>query len=283
MAFTGQSATKDQQREEEEHFSSACVQEEHDNAMSTSLYIGPTLALLGSNLCGLLLLLNSLGWFNILHADLQGLEQFVESTLSHYQVHFQTATVAYCLYITATTLMTTTEQIKTEDVRRKYSVTFRFTTLLVLFGALTTLALPHVLLPHRQLHPIIRRSLVGYKSELVSSESDANLGKGSIHDATTPEQPPKKQELVFSVDNMTCGGCGSHIRDMVERALSNQQHQQEGNSSFKVETVLVDWKAGVLSIHGFGLQPDECGGVNKEDVSSVLSKDGYPTKFLYAN
>jgi hypothetical protein len=176
---------------------------------------------------------------------------------------------------------------------------------------LAILALPHVLNPYRQAHPIIRRSLVGFfvprvkvGDVLVVAVEEKNTVIGSTEDAddamvTTDENHQqssesssssserKLQELVFDVSSMTCGGCGSHVvRDTVEKELSTQQ-SSTSTTSFEIEKVQVDWKAGVLSIYGQGLveleEGNTCGGVDKEAISRVLDEDGYPTKFLYAS
>eukprot|EP00972_Heterocapsa_arctica_P021171 3117465-Heterocapsa_arctica.AAC.1 len=74
---------------------------------------------------------------------------------------------------------------------------------------------------------------------------------------------------------MTCGGCGSHVRNLVEKALAAQQR----DSPFTFDKVEVDWRAGVMSVHGTQLTDH----LNKEDVMQILGEDGYPTSFLYSS
>lgn len=243
--------------------------------MSADAYIGMGLALLGSNACLLLLVLNVLGWINFLHADLTAIEDFAGTTLPQWQGHFQTATVAWLVFtliaavLPAVTKDTTGEKKGVGDDKKKDHPWRR--TALVIACVSATLALPHIMAPHRDRHPIIRRSLVGGAS--TSSVSTEQPGE-----AATGEQQRVviQQELVFTVDNMTCGGCGGHVRNLVESALSSQQ--KSSPSSFAFDKVQVDWRAGVMSIYGTGLTD----AVDRQAVAAVLEKDGYPTSFLYS-
>ena len=111
----------------------------------------------------------------------------------------------------------------------------------------------------------------------------------------------KEQEMVFTVDNMTCGGCGSFVRNLVESNI----RKSASDGTVDIQNVHVDWRAGVLSIHGYDLTtvpatgtattatPTEGaaattttdGGNVAFDIQSEipiwLGNEGYPTKFLY--
>lgn len=234
--------------------------------MSTDTYIGIGLALLASNMCLLLLVLNVLGWINVLHMDLAPIEQFAESTLSQYQVQFQTATAGWLVFF----LLTNTSRAKPKDESSEKKDQYRRPrshTALIVVSVLTTLALPHLLEPHRHRHPIIRRSVLG---NVVSASTE------QPHAVAGEEEPTIiQQELVFTVDNMTCGGCGSHVRNLAESTLNKQR---KSPPSFTVSKVEVDWKAGVMSVYGTHLTEH----VDQQSIISVLKEDGYPTSFLYS-
>lgn len=250
--------------------------------MSADAYIGMGLALLGSNACLLLLVLNVLGWINFLHADLSAIEDFAGTTLPHWQGHFQTATVAWLVFtlivavLPAVTKDTTGENEGVGDEKKDHNRRCHpwRRTALVIACVSATLALPHIMAPHRDRHPIIRRSLVGGSASTSSSVSTEQQPGAAAADEQ--QRVVIQQELVFSVDKMTCGGCGGHVRNLVESALSSQQ--KSSASSFAFDKVQVDWRAGVMSIYGTGLTD----AVDRQAVAAVLEKDGYPTSFLYS-
>mmetsp|Transcript_9729 Transcript_9729/g.21051 ORF Transcript_9729/g.21051 Transcript_9729/m.21051 type:complete len:240 (-) Transcript_9729:186-905(-) len=238
--------------------------------MDTDTYIGMTLALLGSNLCLLLLVLNVLGWLNFLHADLAPLENFAETTLSPWHVHFQTATAGWLIFTLLVNVFPTKSSSGGNDSEKNtQSKRPWHRTALIVASVVATLALPHLLAPHRNRHPIIRRSLIGN-----------NLATGGLEKPQTElpaEDKPTavEQELVFSVDNMTCGGCGSHVRNLAE---SNLNGQEGASSSFTVNKVQVDWRAGVMSVYGTHVRDF----VDRGAIAASLDKEGYPTSFLYS-
>lgn len=84
------------------------------------------------------------------------------------------------------------------------------------------------------------------------------------------------QELRFTVDNMTCGGCGSHVRNLVESTLTGQQRTSP--NSFTIDNVQINWRAGVMSIYGTHLTDF----VDLNAIATALGKEGYPTSFLYS-
>ncbi|KAL7543188.1 hypothetical protein ACHAXR_012906, partial [Thalassiosira sp. AJA248-18] len=189
--------------------------------MDFDLYIGMGLALLGSNLCLLLVTLNVLDWVNFLHADLTSIEKFASSTtLSQWQFHFQSAAVGWMVLILLLSVMPSSsfagvvvDKTKKRDDR-------------IVLGIMSTLALPHILVLYRQYHPIIRRSLVGTIRS--SNSKQPNIVSDDVDKGATgadPQAAPPvaiQQELVFTVDKMTCGGCGSHVRNLVEKRLAVQ-------------------------------------------------------------
>mmetsp|Transcript_19275 Transcript_19275/g.41182 ORF Transcript_19275/g.41182 Transcript_19275/m.41182 type:complete len:243 (+) Transcript_19275:109-837(+) len=236
--------------------------------MSTDTYIGMVLALLGSNLCLLLLVLNVLSWLNFLHVDLIPIENFAESILSHWQVQFQTATVGWLVFTSVITVFPAKSNGENDSKKKSQSRRPWHRYVLVSASVVATLALPHLLAPHRHRHPVLRRSLIG-NSTTAGSKQPQTQTVPSDNKPTTVEQ-----ELVFSVDNMTCGGCGSFVRNLAE---SNLAGQQKSSSSFTLNKVQVDWRAGVMSIYGTHLTDF----VDREAVVTSLEKEGYPTSFLY--
>lgn len=253
-----------------------------------TLYLGIGLALLSSNLCLLLLTLNFLGWFNILHADLTFIEQAAETiSAKEWQLYCQSAMVAWLVLVLISAVQKRQQQdekvavvsddrkVTKDEKNNSHGASFLKSICIVVFTLLT----PHILQSHRHRHPILRRSLVSHQSTPVSKYQH-NIGadsyvntqeEGTIASSITP------QELVFSVDNMTCGGCGSHVRNLVESNLNQQQQQQA--SSMTIDKVAVDWRAGVLSIYGGNLNEF----VDQSVIIDMLKKEGYPTSFLYVN
>eukprot|EP00985_Skeletonema_marinoi_P035212 scaffold45958_cov234-Skeletonema_marinoi.AAC.2 len=253
------------------------------------LYLGLGLALLASDLCLLLLTLNCLSWMNILHMDLTFMEQAAETIFAkQWQLYFQTATMAWLVLVLISAVQSddkvgvSSDDNKEEMKEKKYSngaVIMKSISIVVL-----TLLTPHVLKPHRHRHPILRRSLivVGPQSTSVINNQHHDGGGGvdsvNTNDEATITSSVTRQELVFSVDNMTCGGCGSHVRNLVEANL-NQQQQEQSSSSMSIDKVAVDWRAGVLSIYGGDLKEF----VDQSVIIEILKKEGYPTSFLYVN
>eukprot|EP00579_Thalassiosira_antarctica_P033316 CAMPEP_0201999900 /NCGR_PEP_ID=MMETSP0905-20130828/6335_1 /ASSEMBLY_ACC=CAM_ASM_000554 /TAXON_ID=420261 /ORGANISM="Thalassiosira antarctica, Strain CCMP982" /LENGTH=237 /DNA_ID=CAMNT_0048556209 /DNA_START=8 /DNA_END=721 /DNA_ORIENTATION=+ len=236
--------------------------------MSTNTYIGMVLALLGSNLCLLLLVLNVLGWINFLHIDLVLIENFTESTLSRWQLHFQTATAGWLIFTLLGNVFPAKSSGENDSKKKARRRRPWHHTALTIASVVATLALPHLLGPHRHRHPVLRRSLLGNFATVNSKEPQ------TVH--TTDDKPTTiDQELIFSVDNMTCGGCGSHVRDLAE---SNLAGQQKSSSSFTINKVQVDWRAGVMSIYGTHLTDS----VDRQELATYLENDGYPTSFLYS-
>ncbi|KAL3919754.1 MAG: hypothetical protein SGILL_003594 [Bacillariaceae sp.] len=240
-------------------------------------YSGLFLALLSSKLCGLLLLLNGLSWTNLLHADLQALEEWVEVTLAPWSEVLQIFTLSYIVIVTIETrrrARNEEKELKKNDQKPTKRRRNSFTAWHIL-AILLVMVLPRLLLKSglKHSHPIIRRSLIG----------DDNIPQPDISpdpSLVQPEPPQTQEELVFEVAQMTCGGCGSHVRDLVEKSLDKQQQlSAESMMMFQINKVDVDWRAGVLSVYGLNVVE----GVSKDAVSKVLSEDGYPTKFLYAN
>jgi len=248
-------------------------------------YLGLGLALLASDLCLLLLTLNCLSWMNILHMDLTFIEQAAETIFAkQWQLYFQTATLAWLMLVLISAVQSdkrvasSSDDNKEETKEKKYSngAAVKSISIVVL-----TLLTPHVLKPHRHRHPILRRSLiVGPQSTsvIINQHHDSGgLDSVNTNDEATVTSSVTRQELVFSVDNMTCGGCGSHVRNLVEANLNQQQ--QEQSSSMSIDKVAVDWRAGVLSIYGGDLKEF----VDQNVIIEILKKEGYPTSFLYVN
>eukprot|EP00986_Skeletonema_menzelii_P013051 scaffold7396_cov127-Skeletonema_menzelii.AAC.14 len=254
------------------------------------LYLGIGLALLSSDLCLLLLFLNCLSWLNLLHMDLTFIENAAETiSTKQWQSYFQTGTMAWLVLVLI--LAVQQQQQRDEEVqvssesddkemmkekkkcRNGNGALVKSISIVVL-----TVLTPHMLKSHRHRHPILRRSLISRQSTSV-----INNGADSVN---TNEQANNiasvtRQELVFSVDNMTCGGCCSHVRNLVEANLNKQQQLQASSSSMTmtIDKVAVDWRAGVLSIYGGNLNEL----VDQSVIIDMLKEEGYPTSFLYVN
>lgn len=256
------------------------------------LYLGIGLALLSSNLCLLLLTLNFLGWFNILHADLTFIEQAAESiSAQQWQLYFQSATVAWLVLVLLSAVQRRQKDEKVAVVSDDSSKVTKegknkshggASSLKSICIVVLTLLTPHMLESHRHRHPILRRSLIRHQSTSLTNNqhnTGADSNVNTQKEATTNANSITPQELVFSVDNMTCGGCGSHVRNLVESNLNQQQQQQQKVSSMTIDKVAVDWRAGVLSIYGGNLNEF----VDQSVIIDMLKKEGYPTSFLYVN
>ena len=209
------------------------------------LYLGIGLALLSSDLCLLLLILNSLSWLNLLHMDLTFIEQAAETiSTKQWQAYFQTGTIAWLVLLIISSLkQQQAEEVggstdDKEEVTTKKSIRSSSNGALVKSISIVALTLltPHMLRSHRDRHPILRRSLISHQSASVTSGADSSVNTSEQANSIT------RQELVFSVDNMTCGGCGSHVRNLVEANLNKQQ--QASSSSMTIDKVTVDWRAG---------------------------------------
>ena len=237
------------------------------------VYIGPVLALLGSNLCLLLLVLNACDWFGVIHADLSSLERLAATGfVENYRHLFRTAAVVRAV---SSALLLCTRTAPHADPRRAKPIPKerRRRTAIAFVATLATLAAPRLLRPHSHRHPVIRRSLVGS----AALDGPALVEDAPAGDGAGPDVPqPVRQELVFEVNKMTCWGCGSHVRNLVEKALAAQQ---QDDSPFTFDKVEVDWRAGVMSVHGTQLIDH----LNKDKVMEILSEDGYPTSFLYSS
>ena len=242
---------------------------EQDTAgkMGLEVYIGVGLGLLGSNLCLLLLALNACDWFGLIHADLSALERLAATgRLEDFRLHFRTAAAAYAVILALCSRTTSPSDPRRPKRRRRIAFAFVSTA--------ATLAAPRVLRPISHRHPVIRRSLVGSSARDGPTRVDDSRAEGGSAGLDVP--PPVRQELVFEVDKMTCGGCGSHVRNLVEKALAAQQRD---GSPFAFDKVEVDWRAGVMSVHGTQLTDH----LDKDIVMQILSEDGHPTSFLYAS
>ena len=88
--------------------------------------------------------------------------------------------------------------------------------------------------------------MIGFDENKDGSGADSSLNTSEQANSVT------RQELVFSVDNMTCGGCGSHVRNLVEANLNKQQQVQcffRGLPKWKVAatyqrtSLVFGWKA----------------------------------------
>ena len=211
------------------------------------LYLGICLALLSSDLCLLLLILNSLSWLNLLHMDLTFIEQAAETiSTKQWQVYFQTGTIAWLVLVLISAVQQQQRQAEkvvgwsTDDkeVTKKKSISSKGALVKsISIIVILTLLTPQMLKPHRHRHPILRRSLISHQSASVTSGADSTVNTSEQASSVT------RQELVFSVDNMTCGGCGSHVRNLVEANL-NKQQQALSLSSMTIDKVTVDWRAG---------------------------------------
>ena len=207
------------------------------------LYLGIGLALLSSDLCLLLLILNCLSWLNLLHMDLTFIEQAAETiSTKQWQAYFQTGTIAWLVLLIISSLkQQQAEQVGgSTDDKEEVTKTKSISSKGALFKSISIVALtlltPHMLRSHRDRHPILRRSLISHQSTSVTSGADSSVNTSEQANSVT------RQELVFSVDNMTCGGCGSHVRNLVEANLNKQQ--QASSSSMTIDKVTVDWRAG---------------------------------------
>jgi copper chaperone CopZ len=243
------------------------------------LYLGIGLALLSSDLCLLLLILNSLSWLNLLHMDLTFIEQAAETiSTKHWQVYFQTGTIAWLVLVLISSLQKQqqAEQVggPTDDkVTKTKSISSKGALVKSISIVVLTLLTPHMLKSHRDRHPILRRSLISHQPASVTSGADSSVNKNEQANSVT------RQELAFSVDNMTCGGCGSHVRNLVEANLNKQQ--QSSSSSMTIDKVTVDWRSGVISIYGYGDNLSKL--VDQSVIIDMLEEEGYPTSFLYVN
>eukprot|EP00578_Thalassiosira_sp_NH16_P031581 CAMPEP_0181079352 /NCGR_PEP_ID=MMETSP1071-20121207/1985_1 /TAXON_ID=35127 /ORGANISM="Thalassiosira sp., Strain NH16" /LENGTH=261 /DNA_ID=CAMNT_0023160751 /DNA_START=47 /DNA_END=832 /DNA_ORIENTATION=+ len=258
--------------------------------MNTNAYIGMGLALLGSNMCLLLLLLNTLDWFGIIHADLTPLSRFAEETLSPWRMHFATAAAGWVIvtvfFYPPSPNADPPSKEGDDDEKSTASVAEGrprrqlYQMAMLLAGVAVTLALPQILESYRHDlgidHPIIRRSLVD-SSLAVDAKHDPASAALSTDDNPQPAAP--LQELVFTVEKMTCGGCGSHVRNLAESTLRTQQKRTDPTPSFTIKNVEVDWRAGVMSIYGTHLTD---GLLDRDGIANVLKEDGYPTSFLYS-
>jgi len=217
------------------------------------------------------------------------MEQAAETIFAkQWQLYFQTATVAWLVLVLISAVKSddkvgvSSDENKEEMKEKKCSngaAIMKSISIVVL-----TLLTPHVLKPHRHRHPILRRSLIiGPQSTLVINnqhqDGGGDLDSVNTNAEATVTSSVTRQELVFSVDNMTCGGCGSHVRNLVEANLNQQQQEQSSSSSMSIDKVAVDWRAGVLSIYGGHLKEF----VDQSVIIEILKKEGYPTSFLYVN
>ena len=213
--------------------------------------------------------------------DLTFIEQAAE-TISKWQVNFQTGTIAWFVLVLISSLQQQQQQ-QAEQVggstdgkevtTTKKSISSKGALVKSISIVVLILLTPHMLKPHRHRHPILRRSLISHQSASVTSGADSSVNTSEQANSIT------RQELVFSVDNMTCGGCGSHVRNLVEANLNKQQHLQA--SSMTIDKVIVDWRAGVLSVYGYGDNLSEL--VDQSVIIDMLKEEGYPTSFLYVN
>lgn len=200
------------------------------------LYLGIGLSLLSSNLCLLLLALNFLGWFNILHADLTFIEQAAETTAQQWQLYFQSATVAWLVLVLLSAVqqrqkdnkVSDDSKVKKEGKNKSHGGASSLKSICIV---VLTLLTPHILKSHRHRHPILRRSLIRHQStSLTNNQHNTVADSNNVNtqeEVTTNANSITPQELVFSVDNMTCGGCGSYVRNLVESNLNQQQKQQQ--------------------------------------------------------
>jgi len=218
------------------------------------------------------------------------MEQAAETIFAkQLQLYFQTATMTWLMLVLISAVKSddkvgaSSDENKEETKETKCSngaAVMKSISIVVL-----TLLIPHVLKPHRHRHPILRRSLIiGPQSTLVINnqhyDGGGDLDSVNTNAEATVTSSVTRQELVFSVDNMTCGGCGSHVRNLVEANLNQQQQEQSSSSSsMSIDKVAVDWRAGVLSIYGGDLKEF----VDQSVIIEILKKEGYPTSFLYVN
>ena len=192
---------------------------------------------------------------NLLHMDLTFIEQAAETiSTKHWQVYFQTGTIAWLVLVFVSSLQQQQQQQtkkvggstddKEEVTTTKKSISSKGSLVKSISIVILTLSTPHMLKSHRHRHPILRRSLVSHQSASVINIQHRKDGSGADSSLNTSEQANSvtRQELVFSVDNMTCGGCGSHVRNLVEANLNKQQ--QASSSSMTIDKVTVDWRAG---------------------------------------
>ena len=175
--------------------------------------------------------------------DLTFIEQAAETiSTKQWQVYFQTGTIAWLVLvlISAVQKQRQVEQVggSTDDkevTTTKKSISSKGALVKSISIVILTLLTPHMLKPHRDCHPILRRSLISHQSASVTSGADSSVNTSEQANSVT------RRELVFSVDNMTCGGCGSHVRNLVE---ANLNKQQQASSSMAIDKVTVDWRAG---------------------------------------
>ena len=133
------------------------------------LYLGIGLALLASDLCLLLLILNCLSWINILHMDLTFIEQAADTIFAkQWQLYFQTATMAWLVLVLIQQTSSSSDrgdEKKKKEKKVSHGAVVKSVSIVVL-----TLLMPHILKAHRHHHPIIRRSLIGQSAAVVNNK-----------------------------------------------------------------------------------------------------------------
>ena len=219
----------------------------------------------------------------MLHMDLTPIEQAAETIFAkQLQLYFTTATMAWLAMILLTKRDVPSSSSSDEKIATRKQYSKRSAIAIVVI----TLLMPHILEPHRHRHPIIRRSLIARQSTSAANNQHYSLDAESVNNANDNNKANNnapimiQQELVFTVDKMTCGGCGSHVRNLVEANLEKQQQQQTQHSNMSVvDKVAVDWRAGVLSIYGGNLNEF----VDRNGIIDLLTREGYPTSFLYVS
>lgn len=122
--------------------------------------------------------------------------------------------------------------------------------------------LPNVLHPYRHAHPAIRRSL------LLSTPSMPP--PASSDSASSPSSEPRTptQDYAFQVYQMTCGGCGSYVRDL----LVNMD---------TIDQATVEWRSGYVTVSTQGPATTQWYTAEwQQKVSTVLTAEGYPVHFF---
>ena len=246
--------------------------------------VGLGLASAGSNLCLLLLLLNAASWTNLLHVDTTTLEHLAANVLPQYEVYGRSLTMAWLVSLwiwswynleTNTSSLSTSGDQEMKNKKPTTATSYRpkcWRGLLPLTVAVAlTLALPSFLEPYRSRHPIVRRSVARYPATTDAPLSGSNANPQNTH----PEQPvaveDKEDQVTFFVENMTCGGCGSYVRNLVESVPG-------------ISEAVVEWQLARVTARG----PRLLLNYSKEtkdytdwqrSVAKLLEKEGYPVHF----
>ena len=134
------------------------------NDTDNLIVLGVILGLFSSNLCALLLLLHGLSWWGLFEANFAALEELAGGLLEEWKPCVKAVTIAWLLWLGMTSSSTkSSSNNKTNPQPTKQR---RFSTVVMITAVtLGLIMLPEVLVPYRDTHPIIQRSLVMIPSQ----------------------------------------------------------------------------------------------------------------------